>query len=88
MSEDTQALYEDLLTHVGDEAGPFYGWDTVNRAMIRHWCESMGDKNPAYVDSDFSRENGGIIAPPAMLQAWTMRGYANESPPGSTPEKQ
>lgn len=83
MSKDKQAFHKSLLEHVGDEAGPFLGWDTVNRAMIRHWCESMGDKNPAYHDSDFSRDNGGIVAPPTMMMAWTMRGYAGEAPPGS-----
>ncbi|WP_415947580.1 bifunctional MaoC family dehydratase N-terminal/OB-fold nucleic acid binding domain-containing protein [Streptomyces sp. KLOTTS4A1] len=43
------------------------GRDLVNEAMIRHWCEAMGDTNPAYRGPD-------AIAPPAMLQAWTMGG--------------
>ena len=41
--------------------------DLVNAPMIRHWCEAMGDANPAYTGPD-------AIAPPAMLQAWTMAG--------------
>lgn len=45
------------------------GRDPVNLPMIRHWCEAMGDANPAYTGP-------GAIAPPTMLQAWTMGGLA------------
>jgi uncharacterized OB-fold protein len=41
------------------------GLDPVNPAMIRHWCEAMGDRNPRYA--------GGKEAPPQMLGAWVMR---------------
>ncbi|MER5473754.1 bifunctional MaoC family dehydratase N-terminal/OB-fold nucleic acid binding domain-containing protein [Streptomyces sp. NPDC002935] len=43
------------------------GKDPVNLAMIRHWCEAMGDTSPAYDGPD-------AVAPPTMLQAWTMGG--------------
>ncbi|GAA2777192.1 bifunctional MaoC family dehydratase N-terminal/OB-fold nucleic acid binding domain-containing protein [Streptomyces rameus] len=43
------------------------GKDPVNAPMIRHWCEALGDTNPAYTGPD-------AIAPPTMLQAWTMGG--------------
>ncbi|MER5430929.1 bifunctional MaoC family dehydratase N-terminal/OB-fold nucleic acid binding domain-containing protein [Streptomyces sp. NPDC002588] len=43
------------------------GRDPVNLPMIRHWCEAMGDRNPAYAGPD-------AIAPPTMLQAWIMGG--------------
>jgi uncharacterized OB-fold protein len=43
------------------------GRDPVNEPMIRHWCEAMGDTHPAYTGPD-------AIAPPTMLQAWTMAG--------------
>jgi len=42
------------------------GRDPVNRAAIRGWLEAMGDTNPVY-------ERDGL-APPAMVQVWTMRG--------------
>ncbi|MEV4191123.1 bifunctional MaoC family dehydratase N-terminal/OB-fold nucleic acid binding domain-containing protein [Streptomyces toxytricini] len=45
------------------------GKDPVNAAMIRHWCEAMGDENPAYTGPD-------AVAPPTMLQAWTMGGLS------------
>ena len=48
----------------------------VNEPMIHQWCDAIGDRNPAYLDESAAREAGheGLIAPPAMLQAWTMRG--------------
>ncbi|MET9083764.1 bifunctional MaoC family dehydratase N-terminal/OB-fold nucleic acid binding domain-containing protein [Streptomyces sp. NPDC004237] len=45
------------------------GKDPVNLPMIRHWCEATGDTNPAYEGPD-------AIAPPTMLQAWTMGGLS------------
>ena len=48
---EISALEEKLRSCVGAKAGPFLAWDSVNRAMIRHWCEAMGDKNPAYSES-------------------------------------
>ncbi|MFF9406143.1 bifunctional MaoC family dehydratase N-terminal/OB-fold nucleic acid binding domain-containing protein [Streptomyces anandii] len=54
------------------------GKDPVNAPMIRHWCEAMGDTNPAYTGP-------GAIAPPTMLQAWTMAGLSGQAgPPGRT----
>ncbi|MEV7417438.1 OB-fold domain-containing protein [Streptomyces sp. NPDC089919] len=48
------------------------GKDPVNEAMIRHWCEAMGDAHPAYAGPD-------AVAPPAMLQAWTMGGLSGHA---------
>ncbi|MFI7408175.1 bifunctional MaoC family dehydratase N-terminal/OB-fold nucleic acid binding domain-containing protein [Streptomyces sp. NPDC049627] len=48
------------------------GKDAVNAPMIRHWCEAMGDTNPAYSGPD-------AMAPPTMLQAWTMGGLSGHS---------
>ncbi|MEU8791863.1 bifunctional MaoC family dehydratase N-terminal/OB-fold nucleic acid binding domain-containing protein [Streptomyces sp. NPDC048643] len=48
------------------------GRDPVNAPMIRHWCEAMGDTHPAYRGPD-------AVAPPTMLQAWTMGGLAGHT---------
>ncbi|MFF4208953.1 bifunctional MaoC family dehydratase N-terminal/OB-fold nucleic acid binding domain-containing protein [Streptomyces sp. NPDC001796] len=48
------------------------GKDPVNAPMIRHWCEAMGDSNPAYTSPD-------AIAPPTMLQVWTMGGLSGHA---------
>ncbi|HEU5008315.1 MAG TPA: bifunctional MaoC family dehydratase N-terminal/OB-fold nucleic acid binding domain-containing protein [Jatrophihabitantaceae bacterium] len=63
---------------VGRSSEPVLSQDEVNVPMIRHWVEAMGDANPIYLDESAARATGraGVIAPPTMLQAWTMRGYA------------
>ena len=43
--------------------------------MIRHWCEAMGDANPAYTGP-------AAVAPPAMLQVWTMAGLGGPAGEG------
>ena len=50
--------------------------DPVNLPMIRHWCDAMTDHNPVYTDEVYAAKSihGGIVAPPAMLNAWTMPG--------------
>ncbi len=76
---------DDIKQYEGGDFGPFLAWDAVNAPMIRHWCEAMGDTNPVYHDAEAAREQGhpGLVAPPAMMQAWIMVGYGGERPPGS-----
>jgi 3-oxo-4,17-pregnadiene-20-carboxyl-CoA hydratase alpha subunit len=56
--------------------------DPVNQAMIHHWVDAIGDKNPIYVDESAARAAGhpGVVAPPAMIQVWTMMGLGGERP--------
>jgi acyl dehydratase len=70
----SQGIYEEILEMVGEEAGPFEAPNAVNKAMIRHWCESMEDGNPLYTDEEYARVSryGGVIAPPQMVQAYCM----------------
>ncbi|MBV8983495.1 MAG: bifunctional MaoC family dehydratase/OB-fold nucleic acid binding domain-containing protein [Acidimicrobiia bacterium] len=77
MSDDGGALLEKLRGLVGKPAGaPFRAWDEVNQPMIRHWCDAVGDTNPIYTDPSAAAASvhGQVVAPPTMLQAWTMRG--------------
>jgi uncharacterized OB-fold protein/acyl dehydratase len=55
---------------------PRVGPDPVNQPMIRHWVDAIGDTNPIYVDEAAAQAAGhpGIVAPPAMIQVWTMAG--------------
>lgn len=63
-------LYERLTSYADRPAATAgTGKDPVNLPMIRHWCEAMGDTSAAYRGPD-------AVAPPTMLQAWTMGGLA------------
>ncbi|MEV3852927.1 bifunctional MaoC family dehydratase N-terminal/OB-fold nucleic acid binding domain-containing protein [Streptomyces sp. NPDC050095] len=72
LSYEGLKAFEGLAAAQGGE-----GKDLVNGPMIRHWCEAMGDASAAYEGPD-------AIAPPTMLQAWTMpglSGYADRTGP-------
>jgi uncharacterized protein len=58
------------------ESRPRAAPDEVNLPMIRHWAQAMGDTNPVYTDAGLAARSvhGGLVAPPAMTQVWTMRG--------------
>lgn len=55
---------------------PTVARDPVNQPMIHHWVDAIGDTNPIYVDAEAAKAAGhpGIVAPPAMIQVWTMMG--------------
>ena len=54
----------------------------MNQPIINNWVEALGDRNPIYTDEAAARDAGhpGIVAPPAMIQVWTMFGLAGERP--------
>ncbi len=61
---------------------PRAGRDPVNQPMIRHWVDAIGDDNPIYIDEAAAKTAGhpGIVAPPAMIQVWTMMGLGGDRP--------
>ncbi|GAC1406315.1 MAG: bifunctional MaoC family dehydratase N-terminal/OB-fold nucleic acid binding domain-containing protein [Mycobacterium sp.] len=61
---------------------PRIGRHSVNQPMIDHWLDAMGDKNPIYVDETAAKAAGhpAIVAPPAMIQVWTMMGLGGARP--------
>jgi hypothetical protein len=78
MSDDTpreeQALAA-MRALIGKPIGtPSVAPDAVNQPMIRHWAAALEDHNPVYTDAAFAAASrfGGIVAPPLMLQTWTM----------------
>jgi acyl dehydratase len=54
--------------------GPATGPDPVNEPMIRHWAAAFEDRNPVYTDPEAAAasRHGRVVAPPLMLQTWTM----------------
>ena len=78
MTEDELDPLRAGLEHwIGKPLGalePALAPDEVNVPMIRHWVDALDDRNPVYLDEESAATTrfGGIVAPPAMLQAWTM----------------
>jgi uncharacterized OB-fold protein/acyl dehydratase len=72
--QDIQAAAEKVKAE--GKSKPRVGRHPVNQPMIDHWLDAMGDKNPIYVDENAAKAAGhpGIVAPPAMIQVWTMGG--------------
>ena len=77
-----EELRSGLDAWIGREGAPQAARDAVNPAMIRHWCDAVGDANPVYTDPDFAAKSvhGALVAPPTMLQAWTMAGLRPPAP--------
>lgn len=65
----------DRLAAQGERA-PREARDPVNPAMVHNWVEALADTNPVYTDPEFAAASvhGELVAPPAMMQAWTMPG--------------
>jgi len=77
--EKKKALEAEIYSYVGKPIGPqVVGRDPVNLAMVRQWCDAMGETHPAYLDGDAAGKtvHGELVAPPTMLQAWIMEGYS------------
>ncbi len=70
LDDRLQALVGEPLT----DAGPTTAPDPVNEPMIRHWAAAFEDANPVYTDPEAAAASrfGGVVAPPLMLQTWTM----------------
>ncbi len=58
------------------QGSPRLARDPVNMAAIRTWTDAMGDANLLYTDAEFAARSGHgqPVAPPAMIQVWTMPG--------------
>lgn len=83
MSLSREELEAKLLDYVGREIGPpEQGPYPVNETMIRQWCEALGDENPVYTDASAatSSVHGGLVAPPTMMQTWSLRGVEMADP--------
>lgn len=80
MTPEEQQVFEDkIYAYVGREVCPRTpAKDPVNETMIRHWAEALGEKNPAYTDSQWAANSkrGKTIAPPAMMYVWNQEGFA------------
>jgi uncharacterized protein len=78
--EDVQKAAERVKAE--GKSKPRAGRHPVNQPMIDHWLDAMGDKNPIYIDEAAAKAAGhpGTVAPPAMIQVWTMMGLGGVRP--------
>src|SRR5215469_12584881 len=79
-TDDTAAAIRQAAERIAaaGESPPRVAPDPVNLPMIRHWTQAMGDTNPIYTDAGAAAASvhGHVVAPPAMVQVWTMRGLS------------
>ena len=77
-TDDTTAAIRQAAERIAaaGQSPPRAAPDPVNLPMIRHWTQAMGDTNPIYTDAGAAAASvhGHLVAPPAMVQVWTMRG--------------
>jgi hypothetical protein len=74
-TRDEEYALSAMRALIGKPIGaPSVAPDPVNQPMIRHWAAALEDHNPVYTDPAFAAASrfGGIVAPPLMLQTWTM----------------
>ena len=80
VSSDLSTGIEQILA--SGRSAPRLARDPVNQPMIRHWTDAIGDTNAIYTDAAAARAAGhpGVVAPPAMIQVWTMMGLGGQRP--------
>jgi acyl dehydratase len=78
MTQESTREQQQLEQLKGQRLGPYVSHNPVSATQIWQWCQAMGDANPAY------RPGEQQIAPPAMMQMWTMRDFNDQYAPGST----
>ena len=86
MNDTSAAKTLDVDALTGHRLGPYNSFHAVTEVQIWQWCRAMGDNNPLYLDRDY-HDRAGIsapLAPPTMMQMWTMRDIDFCYAPGST----
>jgi acyl dehydratase len=71
LPEAAKQRLRELAQESPPEAAPL----EVNEYLIRHWCETLEDANPLYLDADYARSQGlrGVVAPlGAVMTTFTM----------------
>lgn len=78
MSNENLPESQQLERLKGHRLGPYLSHNPVSATQIWQWCSAMGDNNPRYQPGE------NQVAPPAMMQMWTMRDINDQYAPGST----
>jgi hypothetical protein len=78
MNDLDRAEAQQLDSLKGHRLGPYMSFNPVSATQIWQWCSAMGDCNPTFSQGEDQ------LAPPAMMQMWTMRDINDCYAPGST----
>jgi hypothetical protein len=59
----------DKILELATESEPIACAVEACEHLIRHWCETVEDGNPLYLDEDYARSRGfrGLVAQPGMI---------------------
>ncbi|MBI4519001.1 MAG: MaoC family dehydratase N-terminal domain-containing protein [Deltaproteobacteria bacterium] len=80
LSEDAKRKLCELAQESAPEPAPL----AVNEYLIRHWCETLEDGNPLYLDADYARAQGfrNVVAPPGSVMTTFAMHFRWPWPPG------
>lgn len=85
LPEEKRRRLVELTKETGAEEAPLI----VNEYLIRHWCETLEDGNPLYLDEAYAKSRGfrSVIAPPgSFMTAFSMQFRWPWPPGGREPE--
>lgn len=76
-TEDIAALEAQIYAFIGRDCGSSTAKDPVNKAMIRHWCDVMGNTCPNHLDEAAASagSRGELVSPATMMFVWNQPGY-------------
>jgi acyl dehydratase len=84
LSDEAKSTLRSLTEESEPERAPL----TVSEYLSRHWCETLEDGNPLYLDEEYARSRGyrGVIAPPgSFMTAFAMQFRWPWPPSGGEP---
>ncbi len=81
------AASQERLQALTRESDPEPAPVAVDEYLIRHWCETLEDGNPLYIDEDYARSRGfdGLVAPPGSVMTTFAMPFRWPWPPTERP---
>jgi len=82
--EELSAEAKEKLRALARESRPEPAAIEVDEYLIRHWCETLEDGNPLYLDAAYARSRGyrGVVAPPGSVMTTFAMPLRWPWPPG------
>ena len=80
LPDEAKSKLRDLTVESEPEPAPL----EVNEYLIRHWCETLEDGNPLYLDEAYSKSRGhrSVLAPPGSFMTAFVMPFRWPWPPG------